>query len=131
MKHEQMNYVEALRWLANRYGIEVKETELTDEQRKEKTEREAMFVVNNWAAEYYSDILYNDVDGRAVGLQYFRQRGFRDDIIKKFRLGFSPADKYAMPKKAKEKGYHLEIMEKASLCYKYSKGEMVDWRTCA
>lgn len=126
MKHEQMNYVEALRWLANRYGIEVKETELTDEQRKEKTEREAMFVVNNWAAEYYSDILYNDVDGRAVGLQYFRQRGFRDDIIKKFRLGFSPADKYAMPKKAKEKGYNLEIMEKASLCYKNSKGEMVD-----
>ena len=126
MKHEQMNYVEALKWLANRYGIEVKETELTDEQRKEKTEREAMFVVNNWAAEYYSDILYNDVDGRAVGLQYFRQRGFRDDIIKKFRLGFSPADKYAMPKKAKEKGYNLEIMEKASLCYKDSKGEMVD-----
>ena len=126
MKHEQMNYVEALRWLANRYGIEVKETELTDEQRKEKTEREAMFVVNNWATEYYSDILYNDVDGRAVGLQYFRQRGFRDDIIKKFRLGFSPADKYAMPKKAKEKGYNLEIMEKASLCYKDSKGEMVD-----
>ena len=126
MKYEQMNYVEALRWLANRYGIEVKETELTDEQRKEKTEREAMFVVNNWAAEYYSDILYNDVDGRAVGLQYFRQRGFRDDIIKKFRLGFSPADKYAMPKKAKEKGYNLEIMEKASLCYKDSKGEMVD-----
>lgn len=126
MKHEQMNYVEALRWLANRYGIEVQETELTDEQRKEKTEREAMFVVNNWAAEYYSDILYNDVDGRAVGLQYFRQRGFRDDIIKKFRLGFSPADKYAMPKTAKEKGYNLEIMEKASLCYKDSKGEMVD-----
>ena len=126
MKHEQMNYVEALRWLSNRYGIEVKETELTDEQRKEKTEREAMFIVNNWAAEYYSDILYNDVDGRAVGLQYFRQRGFRDDIIKKFRLGFSPADKYAMPKKAKEKGYNLEIMEKASLCYKDSKGEMVD-----
>ena len=126
MKHEQMSYVEALRWLANRYGIEVKETELTDEQRKEKTEREAMFVVNNWAVEYYSDILYNDVDGRAVGLQYFRQRGFRDDIIKKFRLGFSPADKYAMPKKAKEKGYNLEIMEKASLCYKDSKGEMVD-----
>ena len=126
MKHEQMNYVEALRWLANRYGIEVKETELTDEQRKENTVREAMFVVNNWAAEYYSDILYNDVDGRAVGLQYFRQRGFRDDIIRKFRLGFSPADKYAMPKKAKEKGYNLEIMEKASLCYKDSKGEMVD-----
>lgn len=126
MKHEQMNYVEALRWLANRYGIEVQETQLTDEQRKENTVREAMFVVNNWAAEYYSDILYNDVDGRAVGLQYFRQRGFRDDIIRKFRLGFSPADKYAMPKKAKEKGYNLEIMEKASLCYKDSKGEMVD-----
>lgn len=126
MKHEQMGYVEALHWLANRYGIEIQETELTDEQRRQKTEREAMFVVNNWAADYYSDILYNDVDGRAVGLQYFRQRGFRDDIIKKFRLGFSLSDKHAMPRKAKEKGYNLDTLEKVSLCYKDNKGDYVD-----
>ena len=126
MKHEQLTYPEALRWLANRYGIEIEEKQLTDEQRKQQTEREGMFITNNWAAEYYTDILHNDVDGRAVGMQYFRQRGFRDDIINKFRLGFSPADRYAMPRKAKEKGYNLDYLEQTGLCYKDNKGELVD-----
>ncbi len=126
MKHEQLTYPEALRWLANRYGIEIEEKQLTDEQRKQQTEREGMFIANNWAADYYTDILHNDVDGRAVGMQYFRQRGFRDDIIKKFRLGFSPADRYAMPRKAKEKGYNLNFLEQTGLCYKDNKGELVD-----
>ena len=126
MKHEQLTYPEALRWLANRYGIEIEEKQLTDEQRKQQTEREGMFIVNNWAADYYTDILHNDVDGRAVGMQYFRQRGFRDDIINKFRLGFSPADRYAMPRKAKEKGYNLNFLEQTGLCYKDNKGELVD-----
>ncbi|MBO4483056.1 MAG: DNA primase [Prevotella sp.] len=126
MKHEQLTYPEALRWLANRYGIEIEEKQLTDEQRKKQTEREAMFIANNWAAEYYTDILHNDVDGRAVGMQYFRQRGFRDDIINKFRLGFAPADRYAMPRKAKEKGYNLSYLEQTGLCYADNKGEMVD-----
>ena len=67
MKHEQLTYPEALRWLANRYGIEIEEKQLTDEQRKQQTEREGMFIANNWAADYYTDILHNDVDGRAVG----------------------------------------------------------------
>ena len=126
MKHEQLTYPEALRWLANRYGIEIEEKQLTDEQRKQQTEREGMFIANNWAAEYFTDILHNDVDGRAVGMQYFRQRGFRDDIINKFRLGFSPADRYAMPRKAKEKGYNLNFLEQTGLCYKDNKGELVD-----
>ena len=126
MKHEQLTYPEALRWLANRYGIEIEEKQLTDEQRKQQTEREGMFIANNWAADYYTDILHNDVDGRAVGMQYFRQRGFRDDIINKFRLGFSPADRYAMPRKAKEKGYNLNFLEQTGLCYKNNKGELVD-----
>lgn len=126
MKHEQLSYPEALRWLANRYGIEIEEKQLTDDERKKQTEREGMFIANNWAAEYYTDILHNDVDGRAVGMQYFRQRGFRDDIINKFRLGFSPADRYAMPRKAKEKGYNLDYLEQTGLCYKDNKGELVD-----
>ena len=126
MKHEQLTYPEALRWLANRYGIEIEEKQLTDEQRKQQTEREGMFIANNWAADYYTDILHNDVDGRAVGMQYFRQRGFRDDIINKFRLGFSPADRYAMPRKAKEKGYNLNFLEQTGLCYKDNKGDLVD-----
>ena len=126
MKHEQLTYPEALRWLANRYGIEIEEKQLTDDERKKQTEREGMFIANNWAAEYYTDILHNDVDGRAVGMQYFRQRGFRDDIINKFRLGFSPADRYAMPRKAKEKGYNVSFLEQTGLCYKDNKGELVD-----
>ena len=126
MKHEQLSYPEALRWLANRYGIEIEEKQLSDDERKKQTEREGMFIANNWAAEYYTDILHNDVDGRAVGMQYFRQRGFRDDIINKFRLGFSPADRYAMPRKAKEKGYNLDYLEQTGLCYKDNKGELVD-----
>lgn len=126
MKHEQLTYPEALRWLAQRYNIEIEEKTLTDEQRKQQTEREGMFIANNWAADYFTDILHNDVDGRAVGMQYFRQRGFRDDIIKKFRLGFSPADRYAMPRKAKEKGYNLAFLEQTGLCYKDNKAELVD-----
>lgn len=126
MKHEQLTYPEALRWLAKRYGIQIEEKQLTDEQRKEQSEREAMFIVNNWAADYYADILQNDVDGRAVGMQYFRQRGFRDDIIRKFKLGFSPSDRHAMPRKAEEKGYSKVFLEKTGLCYPDNKQQLVD-----
>lgn len=126
MKHEQLSYPEALRWLAKRYNIEIQERELTDDQRKEQSEREGIFIVNKWTADYYHDILLNDVDGRAVGLQYFRQRGFRDDIVKRFQLGFATTDRYAMPRKAKEKGYSLEYLEKSGTCFKDNKGELVD-----
>ena len=126
MKHEQLSYPEALRWLAKRYGIEIQEKEMTDEQRRKQNEREDMFIVNEWASAYYKDILHNDVDGRAVGMQYFRQRGVRDDIIEKFHLGFAPVDRYAMPRTAKEKGYNLDNLEKVGLCYKDNKGQFVD-----
>lgn len=126
MKHEQLSYPEALRWLAKRYNIEIQERELTDDQRKEQSEREGIFIVNKWTADYYHDILLNDVDGRAVGLQYFRQRGFRDDIVKRFQLGFATTDRYAMPRKAKDKGYSLEYLEKSGTCFKDNKGELVD-----
>ena len=89
MKHEQLTYPEALRWLAHKYNIEIQERELTDEEREQESERESMFIVNEWAAKYFEDILHHDVDGLAVGMQYFRSRGFRDDIILKFGLGFS------------------------------------------
>ena len=81
MKHEQLTYPDALRWLARRYHIEIEERELTEEQKKEQSDREAMFIVNEWAANYFHNILQNDIDGRAIGMQYFRQRGLRDDII--------------------------------------------------
>lgn len=127
MKHEQLTYPDALRWLAARYHIEIKERELTDEQKKEQTERESMFIVNQWAADYFSDILRNDIDGRAIGMQYFRQRGIRDDIIEKFKLGFCLSDRSAMSKAAIAKGYKAEYLIKTGLCYsKDNNGELVD-----
>ena len=87
MKHEQITYPEALRWLAKKYNIEIQERELSDDEKREQSERESMFVVNEWACDYFHDILKNNVDGMAIGKQYFRSRGIRDDIIEKFKLG--------------------------------------------
>lgn len=125
MEHEQMTYPEALRWLAKRYHIEIKEKELTQEERLQETERESMFIVNEWAADYYHNNLYNDVDGHAIGMQYFRSRGFRDDIIKKFRLGFALEDRQAMPRTAMMKGYKKDFLIKTGLSYE-SYGKIVD-----
>ena len=116
MRHEQLTYPDALRWLARRYHIEIQEKELTEEQKKEQTERESMFIVNQWAAEHFADILQNDIDGRAIGMQYFRQRGIRDDIINKFQLGFSLSDREALAKAALAKGYKGEYLVKTGLC---------------
>ena len=126
MKHEQLSYPDALRWLANRYHIEIQEQQLTDEQRKEQSEREALFIVNEWAASYFKDILENDIDGRAIGMQYFRQRGIRDDIMQRFRLGFCLTDRQAMAKAALAKGYKEEYLIKTGLCYRKDNGELAD-----
>ena len=126
MKHEQLTYPDALRWLANRYHITIEERQLTDEQRKEQSEREAMFIVNEWAADYFKDTLENDIDGRAIGMQYFRQRGIRDDIINKFRLGFCLNDRKALSKTAIAKGYKEEYLIKTGLCYRKDNGELID-----
>lgn len=122
MEHEQMTYPEALRWLAKRYHIEIKEKELTSEEREQESARESMFIVNEWVANYYHGNLYNDVDGRAIGMQYFRSRGFRDDIIKKFRLGFALEDRNAMPTAATSKGYKADFLLKTGLCYAADSG---------
>ena len=117
MKHEQMTYGDALHWLARKYNIEIQEKELSDEQKKEQSERDSMFIVNEWAANYFKDILHNDVDGRAIGLQYFRSRGIRDDIMEKFRLGFCLNDRHAMTEEALKKGYKEEFLLKVGLSY--------------
>ena len=117
MRHEQLTYPDALRWLARRYNIEIQEKELTEEQKKEQSDRESMFIVNEWAAKYFKDILHNDIDGRAIGMQYFRQRGVRDDIIEKFRLGFCLNDRHAMSDEALRQGYSREFLIKTGLCY--------------
>ena len=126
MKHEQMTYTEALRWLANRYHIEIKERELTSEEKRQESERESMLIVNEWAAKYFEDILHNDVDGVAIGMQYFRSRGFRDDIINKFRLGFCTASRDAMAKAARKAGYKDEYLVKTGLCFQRDNGDLLD-----
>ena len=118
MEHEQMTYPEALRWLAKKYNIEIKERELTNEEREAESKRESMFIVNEWAADYFEDILHNHVDGVAIGMQYFRKRGVRDDIIRKFRLGFDLPDGYALPREARKKGYQEEFLTETGICYR-------------
>jgi len=117
MEHEQITYPEALRWLAKKYNIEIVEKELTDEERQEQNERESMFIVNEWAKDWFHDILLNDPDGIAIGKQYFRSRGIRDDIIEKFQLGYSPQKRNALSSAALKKGYQKEFLVKTGLCY--------------
>lgn len=117
MKIEQLTYPEALKFLAKKYHIEVRERELTDDEKRQESERESMFIVNEWAAGYFQNILHNDVDGLAIGMQYFRSRGFRDDIIRKFSLGFCPSGGSAMSQAALKEGYKREYLVKTGLCY--------------
>lgn len=126
MEMEQMNYYEALKHLAKKYGIPVEEEEMTDEQRQRMNERESMFAVNEWAAKYFSQTMMNNQDGRAIGLAYFRSRGFRDDIIAKFRLGFCLDSPDAMSKEAKAKGYNEKYLVDTGLCVKRDNGTIYD-----
>lgn len=126
MKHEQMTYPEALRWLADKYHIEIREREQTDEEKRQESERESMFIVNEWAAKYFEGILHNDVDGVAIGMQYFRSRGFRDDIIRKFHLGFCPGSRNALAQAARKAGYKDEYLVSTGLCFRRDNGELVD-----
>ena len=118
MEHEQMTYPEALRWLAKKYGIEIKERELSDEEKKQESDRESMFIVNEWAADHFEEMLHKNEEGIAIGMQYFRSRGFRDDTISKFRLGFSLSDREALSRLALQKGYKEEYLLKTGVCYK-------------
>lgn len=126
MKHDQMTYPEALKVLAKKYGIEVKERELTTEEKQLENERESMFLVNEWAAKYFQNILHNHVDGKAIGLQYFRNRGFRDDIIEKFLLGFCLPGKQEFANAALKAGYKAEFLVKTGLCFERENGELAD-----
>ena len=116
MKHEQITYPEALRWLAKKYNIEIQERELSDDEKREQSERESMFVVNEWACDYFHNILKNDVDGIAIGKQYFRSRGIRDDIMERFKLGFALTKRDALANEAHRKGYKEEFLVKTGLC---------------
>ncbi len=126
MEHEQLSYPDALRYLARKYHIEIQERELTDQEKLAQSERESMFVVNEWARDYFEQQLYDTVDGRAIGMAYFRSRGFRDDIIKRFQLGFSPMQKDALAREALAKGFREEYLVKTGLCIKQEHGGLKD-----
>ena len=123
MELEQMTYPDALRWLAKKYNIEIQEREMTSEEKQRESERESMFIVNDWAAKYFQNILQNDVDGRAIGMQYFRSRGFRDDIIRKYQLGFALPQRTALYDEAVKKGYNPKYLVSTGLCFKVDKDE--------
>ncbi len=126
MEHEQLNYYEALKWLAKKYGIEVKERELSDEEKQAQSIRESLFLINDFANGYFQSILHNHPDGQAIGMSYFRQRGFRDDIIRKFQLGFSTESRDALYQEAKKKGFNTDYLVKTGLCYTRDDGQLRD-----
>lgn len=118
MEHEQMSYPEALKYLAKKYNIEIKERELSDEEKFVQSERESLFIVNNFARDYFQNILKNHIDGRSIGMAYFRNRGFRDDIIEKFQLGYCTESHDAFAKEAIQKGYKKEYLVKPDFATK-------------
>ena len=126
MEHEQLSYYEALRWLAKRYHIEFKERELTDEEKREESIRESMFVINQYALQYFTETLHNSEEGKAIGLNYFRHRGLRDETIKKFCLGYSLERRDSFAKTAIAAGYNPEIIAKTGVCYSTEDGRLQD-----
>lgn len=126
MEHEQMTYPDALRWLARKYNIEIEERDLSDDEKRAASERDSMYIVNEWAKGYFHDLLLNNIDGQAIGRQYFRSRGIRDDIIEKFQLGYAPTKRDSLSQAAKSKGYKEEFLVKTGLCFRTDKGEIID-----
>ena len=117
MEHEQLSYWDAAKWLARKYGIPYSERELTDSEKALQNERESMFITNQFALDFFKDTLLNTEKGRAVGLAYFRKRGFRDDILDKFFLGYCPEEPDALARAALAKGFTKENLIKTGLCY--------------
>lgn len=115
MEHEKYSYVEALKWLANKYGIEIEETFQTDEQRQTQLAADSLFIINTFAQKFFSKQLFETEEGQDVGLAYFKERGFREDIIKKFQLGYSPEQRDAFTKEAIAKQYNTELLLKTGL----------------
>lgn len=110
MEHEQLTYPDALRWLAKKYGITIEEREQTAEEKATKTERESLFIANEWANKWFQEQMYETPDGKAIGLAYFRGRGFRDDIIKKFQLGYCPSGRDKCTQAALKAGYKEQYL---------------------
>ncbi|MDR0682740.1 MAG: DNA primase [Dysgonamonadaceae bacterium] len=115
MKLEQLSYPEALKYLAKKYGIEVHETEMTDEQKQIQDDREAMFILNGFAQKTFAHNLFHTEEGQTIGLSYFRERGFREDIIRKFQLGYALDERDSLTQMALKSGYKKQYLEKTGL----------------
>ena len=125
-EHDGLSYMEAIRWLANKYGIEVEEAEQTDEQIEQQNERDSLYIVMGFARDYYQRILEEDEQGRSIGMSYFKERGFAEKTIKKFELGYSLDRWDALTKEAVSKAYSEELLEKAGLLIRKEGGKKYD-----
>jgi DNA primase len=126
MEHEQISYYEALKFLAKKYNIEFQERELTAEEQAVRNDRESMFLVNEFAQKHFTNILHNHIDGKSIGLGYFRERGFRDDIIQKFQLGYSLDQRDAFTQAALKSGYNKDYLVKTGLTLENENGQFSD-----
>ncbi|GAA0749224.1 DNA primase [Gaetbulibacter jejuensis] len=115
MEHEHFTYPEAIKYLAKKYNIDVEETEQTNEQKEEANERESMYLVSEFANDYFQKVMFKTDQGQAIGLSYFKERGFTNETIKKFQLGYSPDEWQAFTDEAVKKGYQMEFLEKTGL----------------
>jgi DNA primase len=115
MEHEKYSYVDALKWLANRYNIEIEETFATDEQRQQQQSADSLYIINNFAQQFFSRVLFETEEGQDIGLSYLKERGFREEIIQKFQLGYSPEQRDAFTKEAIAKQYSPEVLLKTGL----------------
>lgn len=115
MEHEHFTYPEAIKYLARKYNIEIEETEQTDEQKEEANERESLYLVNDFANTYFQKVLHKTDPGQAIGLSYFKERGFKNETIKTFNLGYALDEWQAFTDEALKKGYQLEFLEKTGL----------------
>lgn len=126
MEHEQLSYPDALRWLAKKYHIEIKERELTDDEKREESVRESMFVINQYAQQHFVETLHETEEGKAIGMNYFKHRGLRDETINKFGLGYSLERRDSFAQKAVKAGYNPELIAKTGVCYSTDDGRLLD-----
>ncbi|ADY53223.1 DNA primase [Pseudopedobacter saltans DSM 12145] len=126
MSHEKYSYPEALRYLANKYNIEVEEIEVSDEYKAEADKRESLYITTAYAAKFFADKLWNTDEGRSIGLSYFKERGFKEDILKKFEIGYSPEEWTSLYDSATAEGYKQEFLEETGLVIKNDKGSVYD-----
>lgn len=128
MEHEKYSYVEALRWLANKYGIEIEETFQTDEQRQQQQSADSLYIINQFAQQFFTRVLFETEEGQDIGLSYLKERGFREEIIRKFQLGYSPEQKDAFTREAIAKQYSPELLLKTGLVVNRNEQLMDNYR---